>query len=268
MLVQDIVKANPGKLIVLDFFATWCGPCKSFGPVFHFFSFKIPTAIFVKVDIDECDAIAAKLSVQSVPTIFILRGGEKFSTDLVLAKIEGGVQFVEQFPLLLQHFSSPAELASLREFLDDNLTDSDTKFTEISASSTDVTVLSNKPLEECRHLIVDYSRQQLSLEEINSELAFDISNHDSALTAPAKAVLKRFKDDVCAYSDSTNKSSLVRISSLSDTDILAYFNGVQGAETILQQALQNVKALIQRLTEIKDSDYRIINACIPMLVRM
>ena len=266
--VHDIMKANAGKLIILDFFATWCGPCKSFGPVFHFFSLKTPTAVFVKVDIDECDAIAAKLGVQSVPTIFILRGGEKFSTDSVLAKVEGGVQFVEQFPLLVQHFSSPEELASLREFLDDNLTNSDTKLTEISASSTDVAVLSNKPLEDCRHLIVDYSRQQLSLEEINSELAFDISNHDSALTAPAKAVLKRFKDDVCAFSDSSNKSSLVRISSLSDTDIIAFFNGAPGAEAILQQALQNVKALIQRLTEIKDSDYRIINACIPMLVRI
>ena len=46
---DEIIRANPNKLIVIDFFATWCAPCKVMGPVFRHLALQTPTALFLKV---------------------------------------------------------------------------------------------------------------------------------------------------------------------------------------------------------------------------
>ncbi|KAK9712158.1 thioredoxin trx1 [Basidiobolus ranarum] len=68
---------NSGKYVVVDFFATWCGPCKLVGPKFEKLSSSFPDAIFVKVDVDELPDLAASASVRSMPTFHIYKDGQK-----------------------------------------------------------------------------------------------------------------------------------------------------------------------------------------------
>lgn len=67
---------NSDRLTVVDFFATWCGPCKMLGPVFQSVADELNTKVnFVKIDIDQFNEIASKYQVASVPTIIYFKNG-------------------------------------------------------------------------------------------------------------------------------------------------------------------------------------------------
>lgn len=67
---------NENKISVVDFFATWCGPCKMLGPVFASVESEMQSEInFIKVDIDKFNEIASIYGVQSVPTIVYIKAG-------------------------------------------------------------------------------------------------------------------------------------------------------------------------------------------------
>jgi thioredoxin 1 len=61
------------KVIVVDFTATWCGPCRHMAPIFADLSKKHPDLIFVKVDVDQLQEIAAKWDVQAMPTFIFIK---------------------------------------------------------------------------------------------------------------------------------------------------------------------------------------------------
>lgn len=71
---------NSNEVAVIDFFATWCGPCKMLAPVFEEVANETPNAKFFKVDIDESLDLARQYSVSSVPTIKIFRKGDLMET--------------------------------------------------------------------------------------------------------------------------------------------------------------------------------------------
>ena len=60
-------------LALVDFWATWCGPCRMFGPVFERVSEQHQDAVFGKVDTDAQQALAASFGIQSIPTLMIIR---------------------------------------------------------------------------------------------------------------------------------------------------------------------------------------------------
>lgn len=64
----------------VDFFATWCGPCKMLAPVFEEVSEEMSEVKFAKVDIDESLEIAQKFTITTVPTILIFKDGVKVDT--------------------------------------------------------------------------------------------------------------------------------------------------------------------------------------------
>ncbi|XP_034950036.1 thioredoxin-like protein 1 [Chelonus insularis] len=65
------------KLVVVDFTATWCGPCQRIAPIFEHLSTKYPNAIFLKVDIDKCAETASSQGVSSMPTFIFYRNRAK-----------------------------------------------------------------------------------------------------------------------------------------------------------------------------------------------
>lgn len=65
------------KPVLVDFFTTWCGPCKALVPVLVEVKDELKnTAIIIKVDVDKNQALASKLNVRGVPTLVIYKNGE------------------------------------------------------------------------------------------------------------------------------------------------------------------------------------------------
>ncbi|KAJ0408097.1 hypothetical protein ATCC90586_006068 [Pythium insidiosum] len=65
-----------GKTLVVDFWATWCGPCVKIAPFFEELSGKYSSAIFVKVDVDEAEDVAADQSITAMPTFKVFKKGQ------------------------------------------------------------------------------------------------------------------------------------------------------------------------------------------------
>ncbi|XP_059294019.1 thioredoxin H2 [Lycium ferocissimum] len=65
------------KLIVVDFAAAWCGPCKFMEPAINAMSSKYPDVDFVKIDVDELKDVAQEFGVQAMPTFLLLKQGKE-----------------------------------------------------------------------------------------------------------------------------------------------------------------------------------------------
>ncbi|KAL2532127.1 Thioredoxin H2 [Abeliophyllum distichum] len=65
------------KLIVVDFSASWCGPCKFMEPVFNDMSSKYTDVDFAKIDVDELSDVAKEFAVQAMPTFLLLKQGKE-----------------------------------------------------------------------------------------------------------------------------------------------------------------------------------------------
>jgi thioredoxin 1 len=67
---------NTDKVVLIDFYAEWCGPCRMYGPILDGFSNENPDIIIGKVNVDNNDDIAAKYGIRGIPTTIIFKNGE------------------------------------------------------------------------------------------------------------------------------------------------------------------------------------------------
>jgi thioredoxin 1 len=68
---EEIVSGK--DMVIVDFWATWCGPCKSFAPVFEKISEKYPDIVFGKVDTETEQELAGYFQIRSIPTLMVFR---------------------------------------------------------------------------------------------------------------------------------------------------------------------------------------------------
>ncbi|KAL6733124.1 hypothetical protein Aduo_003803 [Ancylostoma duodenale] len=81
-----ILNENPDSLVVIDFYATWCGPCKIMGPKFLKLSNEFTSVVFVKVDVDESEDIVSRFDIKVMPTFIFMRKGAQI--DIVEGSVE------------------------------------------------------------------------------------------------------------------------------------------------------------------------------------
>lgn len=73
--LSDIIQSS--QLALVDFYATWCGPCRMMHPVLEQLKKELGDSIrIVKVDVDKNEAVAMQMRIQSVPTLMIFKEGE------------------------------------------------------------------------------------------------------------------------------------------------------------------------------------------------
>lgn len=65
--------------VLVDFHATWCGPCKMLSPILEQVVADMPTAKICKIDVDQAPELAQQFKVVSVPTLAVVKGGEVLS---------------------------------------------------------------------------------------------------------------------------------------------------------------------------------------------
>lgn len=68
---------NNNEVVLVDFFATWCGPCKMLAPVIEELSeMNLPNTVICKVDVDEERELANMFNISSIPTIIVFKNGK------------------------------------------------------------------------------------------------------------------------------------------------------------------------------------------------
>ena len=90
---EDFNELINDELVIVDFFATWCGPCRMLSPVLEEIQDKYK---IVKVDIDDSNDLAKKYGVMSVPTIIKFKNGEEIDKNIGFLPKEELINWIER----------------------------------------------------------------------------------------------------------------------------------------------------------------------------
>lgn len=92
---ENLIKQE--KIVVVDFFAVWCGPCQMLTPVLEDLSNELTEIDVLKIDIDEEQELAISMGIEVVPTVMLFKNGEKRK---VLEGLRSKSEFIEEIEKL------------------------------------------------------------------------------------------------------------------------------------------------------------------------
>ena len=168
----DVIERSKEKIVIVDFWAPWCGPCKALTPILESqASKKIEHIEVVKVNIDENQTIASQLRIQSIPAVFAFSDGQPVD-GFMGAKTEPEVE--KFFEALIKKFSKNS--SGLYEEINNFLLEE--RFEE--AKSTAVEIIKTNPSAENYSLLIrsiiglgDLKEVQQVIESLTPELLKD-----------------------------------------------------------------------------------------------
>ena len=168
----DVIERSKEKIVIVDFWAPWCGPCKALTPILeNQASKKIEHIEVVKVNIDENQTIASQLRIQSIPAVFAFSDGQPVD-GFMGAKTEPEVE--KFFEALIKKFSKNS--SSLYEEINNFLLEE--RFEE--AKSAAVEIIKTNPSAENYSLLIrsiiglgDLKEVQQVIESLTPELLKD-----------------------------------------------------------------------------------------------
>ena len=86
--LETQLKEAGDKLVVIDFFATWCGPCKMISPVLEEMEAQMSNVKFLKVDVDEAEDVAVHYQISAMPTFIFIKNGQKVKCFIPISRDE------------------------------------------------------------------------------------------------------------------------------------------------------------------------------------
>ena len=95
---EDFQKAISKGLTLVDFYATWCGPCRMIAPILEQLAVKLEgKATIAKVDIDQAGQVTADLQITSVPTLILFKDGKEVKRVVGVKDFDYLLNLVESF---------------------------------------------------------------------------------------------------------------------------------------------------------------------------